>query len=159
MPTLERFPSAESGDWSYATRMYLADDSFAYSSGSSSLQHYYNTLSTFGVDENLPLGAVVTRVDVEARYYIVPFCRFYLWAQIDGSPVNSDTYGTSSEATTLSLSFTSGSMLTRSNLTNDKLSVKISKYGLNSSRNGYCDYVKITTTYVLPTGIEMGCVF
>lgn len=157
MATASRYPSSNSGSWTSGGNLYADDGSYATCAPlkNGTVDH---VVGGFNLLDYVPSDATISRVDVTVGFYVSTTssaAEMRIVALVNGTVEGtyaSNTAEPTSE-TTLTKSYTSGKLLTRSNLDNGVFTVKITgRRGSSSTAvTFYADYVLVTVTYTVPT--------
>jgi len=138
------------------------DDTYAKEINVASQTKYMST-GNFGISSSdFPAGSVIKSVTIKSK---VRNSVSTAYVGIVGRIGSTDqgtyvqTNSTSFYGYTLTKTYTSGDLLTLSNLANGTFTVRVRGVLPAGGGTNYCDYVEVTVEYELPAGIEMGCVF
>lgn len=156
------YASSASG-WDYSSDATGEPDGTYAKETNVASQTKYMSTGNFGISSaNIPANATIKSVKIASK---VRNSGSDMSVGIVGR-IGSTDQGTYVQTTSTSFSgvvitkeYTSGDLLTLSNLANGTFTVRVRGVLPAGGGTNYCDYVEVTVTYELPGGIEMGCVF
>lgn len=156
--TNDYYASASSG-WDYSTNVRGEPDGTYAREKNTASQTKYLTCSGFNIND-IPEGAVISKVELESKVYSSSStCSVGIIARINGTDQGSYVSTGATWPTVITKTYTSGDLLVAANLAEGVFSVRVKGVLPKGGGTNYADYLKVSVTYSIPVGLEMGCNF